>query len=430
MKRIGKFLFDTWYGAPAACAVSAAGVLAGVLFGFLKAADIAGLVFAALLLLSGLALVAAFVRSLWKRAWGRAAAQLVLGLAGAVGFLFAVAVAAFSSMAVAYKMGWVAPWVEVKEKNGVVPFEVEYQRAPALSSEYFRRVAFASGKRVGIAMDTGGHAPLAVYALEDGTHALMDSAGDLFRVDAAAETVDAEGGWRWYRLPDGTAEVRSWGTGGVWVVLENGEEQSSRDGVPIGESLEGRRLLGKFVPFGAFVAEAEDWLTEKLTPAPWMPVPQWPEGLPFAVERNKGNIRSLGGWRVAFPSGKAVALGSMWDTPYSVQEMADGNYVLKSEREREPPFTPTVYRVRLGDECVDMQVDDDWVEIPEGILKVSSWGRSRVCGSTADEEEVCGTNSVPVGATLEGMRPVGLLMENGMFAKAVPGDAGTEGAAE
>lgn len=430
MKRIGKFLFDTWYGAPAACAVSAAGVLAGVLFGFLKAADIAGLVSAALLLLSGLALVAAFVRSLWKRAWGRAAAQLVLGLAGAVGFVFAVAVAVFSSGFLAYYMGWEAPWVEVKEKNGVVPFEVEYRRAPAMSSEYFRRVAFASGKRVGIAMDTGGRAPLAVYALEDGTHVLMDSAGFLCRVDAAAETVDAEGGWRWYRLPEGTEKVRSWGTGGVWVVLENGEEQSSKDGVPIGESLEGRRLLGKFVPYGAFVAEAEDWLAEQLKPAPWMPVSQWPEELPFAVERNKGNIRSLGGWRVAFPSGKAVALGSMWNTPYSVQEMADGNYALKSERKTEPPFTPTVYRVRLGDECVDRRVEDDWVEIPEGILEVSWWGRSRVCGPNADEEEVCGTNSVPVGTTLEGMRPVGLLMENGMFAKAVPGDAGTEGAAE
>jgi len=312
----------------------------------------------------------------------------------------------------------------------VVPFEVEYRRAPAMSAEFFRRVAFASGKRVGIAMDTGGHAQLAVYALEDGTHALMDSAGDLCRVDAAAETVDMEGGWRWYRLPDGTEEVRSWGTSGVWVVLENGEEQSSKEGVPIGESLDGRRLLGQFVPYGAFEAEAEDWLTEKLTSAPWMPLSKWPEELPFAVERNKGTMWNFERWRVAFPSGKAVALGLMWNTPYSVQEMADGNYALKSERKTEPPFTPTIYRVRPGDECVDMRVEDDWVEIPEGIRVITTWGRSRVCGPNADEEEVCGTNSVPVGTTLEGMRPVGLLMGNGMFAKAVPVDAGTEGEAE
>ncbi len=428
MKKVARFLFDTWYGALAACAVSAAGMLAGTLFGVWRAGQIAADFCGVLLLLSGLVLAAAFVRSLWKRAWGRATAQLVLGLAGAVGFVCAWAVATFSATYIWFELGWRPPWVGADEKNGVVPFEVEYQRAPAFSSEYFRRVAFASGKRVGIAMDPCGHAQLAVYALEDGTHALMDSAGFLCRVDAAAETVDAEGGWRWYRLPEGTAELRSWGTGGVWVVLENGEEQSSKEGVPIGESLDGRRLLGQFVPYGAFEAEAEDWLAEQLKPAPWMPVPKWPEGLPFAVERNKGNIRSLGGWRVAFPSGKAVALGSMWDTPYTVQEMADGNYALKSERETKHPFTPTVYRVRLGDECVDFRVEDDWVEIPEDILKITSWGIGEVCGRNADDEEVCGTNSVPVGTTLEGMRPVGLLMESGVFAKAKePKDDGSEG---
>ena len=152
--------------------------------------------------------------------------------------------------------------MEVKEKNGVVPFAVEYQRAPALSAEYFRRVAFASGKRTRIAMDPGGHAALSVYALEDGTHALMDSAGLLFRVDAAAETVDQESGGRWFRLPDGTEEVRSWGASGVTVVLENGEEQASKAGVPVGKGLDGRRLLGKFVPNGRFMAEAEDRLTD------------------------------------------------------------------------------------------------------------------------------------------------------------------------
>ena len=257
MKGIGKFLFDTWYGALAACAVSAAGVLAGLLFCFLKAGQIAQMVFGVLLVLSGLVLAVAFVRSLWKKAWGRAVAQMVLGLGGAVGFVIAWAVVVFASVALAYMMGWKPPWKGAEKKNGVVPFAVEYQRAPALSAEYFRRVAFASGKRVGIAMDPGGHAALSVYALEDGTHALVDSARIMFRVDAAAETVDAECGGRWFRLPDGTEEVRGWGTSGVLVVLENGESQSIKDGVAVGESLDGRRLLGKFVPYGRFMAEAE-----------------------------------------------------------------------------------------------------------------------------------------------------------------------------
>lgn len=163
------------------------------------------------------------------------------------------------------QVGWQPPWKGAEEKNGVVPFEVEYQRAPALSAEYFRRVAFASGKRVGIAMDPGGHAALSVYALEDGTHALQDSAGLWFRVDAAAETVDAECGGRWFRLPDGTEEVNGWETGyvtRVTVELADGERQSIEDGVPVGEGLDGRRLLGKFVPYGRFMAEAEDRLTE------------------------------------------------------------------------------------------------------------------------------------------------------------------------
>ena len=262
MKRIGKFLFDTWYGALAACAVSAAGGVAGTVFGVWTAGVIAAVVCGGLLLLSGLALAVSFVRSLVKRAWWRAAAQLVLGLGGAVGFYFAWVVAAFSAVYVGFELGWQPPWKGAEEKNGVVPFEVEYQRAPALSAEYFRRVAFASGKRTRIAMDPGGHAALSVYALEDGTHALMDSAGLLFRVDAAAETVDQESGGRWFRLPDGTEEVRSWGTSGVTVVLENGEEQASKDGVPVGKGLDGRRLLGKFVPNGRFMAEAEDRLTD------------------------------------------------------------------------------------------------------------------------------------------------------------------------
>ena len=305
--------------------------------------------------------------------------------------------------------------MEVKEKNGVVPFEVEYQPTLERPSEYFRRVAFASGKRVGIAMSTGRDAQLAVYALGDGRHALMDIAGHLFRVDASAETVDMEAEKRWVRLPDGTVGVADWGImGGVAVVLENGVKQTVKDGVPVGESLDGRRLLGKFVPYGRFVDEAEDWLTEKLTPAPWEGRPNWPDELPFAVELQTGKFNSGERWRVTFPSGKAVALATMWDGPYSVQELEDGNYVLKREREKELEI---IYRVRPVDECVDMLFRDDWLEIPSDILQVTEWGSRGIRGRNADEEEVCGTNSVPVGATLEVMRPVGWLLKNGIFAR-------------
>lgn len=348
----------------------------------------------------------------------RVATQLAFGLAGLAVFVLASGVAAFSSMFVADRMGWRGPWVEVKEKNGVVPFEVEYQPTPVRPSEYFRRVAFASGKRVGIAMSTGRDPQLVVYALGDGRHALMDIAGHLFRVDASAETVDMEAEKRWVRLPDGTVGVTDWGSmGGVAVILENGGTQTVKGGVPVGESLDGRRLLGKIVPYGRFVDEAEDWLTEKLTPAPWEGPPNWPDELPFAVERQTGKFHSGERWRVAFPSGKAVALATMWDGPYSVQELADGNYVLKREREKEHEIPTKLYRVRPGDECVDMLFRDDWQEIPTDILQVTAWGSLGIRGRNADEEEVCGTNSMPVGTTLEVIRPVGWLLKNGMFAR-------------
>ena len=431
MRKFGTFLFDTWYGAAAACAVSAAGLVAGTLFSFLKAGQVVAGVFLVLLLLSGLALAAAFARSLWKRAWGRAAAQLALGLVGVVGVLCTCVVAVFSSLALAYKMGWKAHWVGAEEQNGVVPFEVEYRRAPSLGAEYDRRVAFASGKRVGIAMDTGGYAPLSVYALEGGTHALADEAGNLFRVDAAAETVDMEVGRRWFRLPDGTEEVSGWGTGGVDVVLENGEKQSVRDGVPVGEGLDGRRLVGKFVPYGRFVEaeDGDDWLAE----APWGPLPGWPEELPFAMEWRKERGRwGDGEWRVAFASGKTVPM-PLRGMSATLHEMADGNYALqKADGSGFPHFRHT-YRIRPGDERLDELVNGAWVEWPEGLRerKGSGWthdGAKRwVDGLDENGNTVKGTNSVSVGATLEGMRPVGRLAENGTFAKSPdPEAAGTE----
>ena len=434
MKKIGKFLFDTWYGAVAACAVAAAGVVAGTLFGVWRAGQVVADVFGVLLFLSGLALAGAFVRSLVKRAWGRAAVQLGLGVVGVVGFVFAWALAVVSARYVGFELGWRPPWKGAEEKNGVVPFAVEYQRAPAFSSEYFRRVAFASGKRVGIAMDTGGLAGLTVYALGDGTHALMDRARNLFRVDAENETVDAEYGGRWFRLPDGTEEVRGWGTGGVDVVLENGEKQSVRDGVPVGESLDGRQMLGKFVPYGKFVAatDEDDWLAE----VPWEGLPGWPEGLPFALEWRKE--RGLWGneeWRVAFASGKTVPMGLQGMTA-TLHEMADGNYVLKKEDGPGIPLFQQTYRIRPGDERLDEKVYGAWVEWPEGLRKYkgASWsldGSERsVEGVDGDGNEVKGTNSVSVGATMEGMRLVGRVSGDRKFERAGAGDAGAEGEEE
>ncbi|MBP1590222.1 MAG: hypothetical protein ILO10_08525 [Kiritimatiellae bacterium] len=139
--------------------------------------------------------------------------------------------------------------------NGVVPFEVEYRRVPMMFfAEFDRRVAFASGKRVVIDGDSGGYADLSVYALQDGTYVLTDDGVTLSRVDAADETVDMGLNGRWYRFPDGAAEIGPSWSGHVTIVLESGEEKIIEESVPYGDSLDGWRLLGKFVPYGKFVA--------------------------------------------------------------------------------------------------------------------------------------------------------------------------------
>ena len=414
MKNFFRVILLTPWGAPFAFALSAAATLVSGLFGFTAAGNMVAMGFALLVVVSGMALAAAFFVALWQRAWGRAAAQLVLGLVIAAGFMVGIPVAYFGSMFIANAVGWQHPWMEAKEPNGVVPFEVEYRRAMSLPTEFDLRVAFASGKRIGLWPDTGGHAALSVYALADGSHALADSAGNLYRVDAGEESVDVGTCGLWYRLPDGTAEVAGQGSSGITAKLENGEKMSVSDGVPIGNSLDGRRLLGKIVPGGKFLPEADDWLEE----APWKPRAGWPEDLPFKLERQKDGNDFF--WRAAFPSGGTVEMGRLWETPYRLNAMPDGNYALVSEWHKKftnsPWLTPTFYLIRPADARVDLRVVNDWVELPPDLRFPAGSGYSSVHGRNARGEPVQGSVSVPVGATLDELQPVGYLLDNATFA--------------
>lgn len=417
MKNFFRILFRTPWGAPLAFALTAVATLVSGLFGFSSAGNILSLVFLLLTLVSGLVLAAAFLVSLWHRAWGWAAAQLVLGLVIAVGFALGIPVAYFGSLAIANALGWQHPWMESEEPNGVVPFEVEFRPAMTFTSEFDRRVAFASGKRIGLVPDTGGHAPLSVYALSDGTHALVDAAGNLYRVDAEAERVAKGTCGLWFRLPDGTAEVGGRGPDGITVKLENGKDMAVSEGAPIGTSLEGRRLLGQFVPGGKLLPEADDWLEE----SPWKPRAGWPEDLPFKLERQAdGYAGSRPCWRVAFPSGGTVEMGSLWETPYLLNAMPDGNYALVSEWHKQftnsPWLTPTYYRIRPADARVDLRVENDWVELPPDLRYPTKSGSSAVHGRNARGEPVQSTVSVPVSATLDDLRPIGYLLDNSAFA--------------
>ena len=417
MKNFFSILFHTPWGAPLAFALCAAATLVCSLFDFISVVDILTLVFLLFTFVSGLVLAAAFLVALWHRAWGRAAAQLVLGLVIAVGFAVGLPVAYFGSLAIANAVGWQHPWMESEEPNGVVPFEVEYRRAMTFTSEFDRRIAFASGKRIGLVPDTGGHASLSVYALADGTHALADSAGGLYRVDAGTESVDMGTFGLWFRLPDGTAEVGGRGPDGITGKLENGKDMSVSEGIPIGTSLEGRRLLGQFVPGGKLLPEADDWLAE----SPWKPRAGWPEDLPFKLERQTdGYAGSRPCWRAAFPSGGTVEMGSLWETPYLLNAMPDGNYALVSEWHKKftnsPWLSPTYYRIRPADARVDLRVGNDWVELPPDLRYPTKNGSSTVRGRNARGEPVQSTLSVPVASSLDTLRPVGYLLDNATFA--------------
>jgi hypothetical protein len=143
-------------------------------------------------LLSVLMWAAAFLRSLWKRAWRRAAAQLGIGIAGAALFMAAGLGAMLGAETIADKAG-PGPWMEIKEGKGAVPFAVEFRIAkpcPMFSCcmvAFDCRVVFASGKCIELPMHTNG---FTLFALEDGSYALEDRIGGFLRVDLEAETVE------------------------------------------------------------------------------------------------------------------------------------------------------------------------------------------------------------------------------------------------
>ena len=254
--KVARFVFGTGYGAPLACAAAAAGTMAGLVFFAWWAGIALFLVFLPLLLLSLLWLPVAFVHSLFKRRWGNAAAQLVLGLL-ALGFCaIGLPASVVGGWAARDKWKGPEPWMEAKTPNGVVPFEVEYRDASILDfaehvPAYERRVAFPSGKRVELASVRGGNAELEVFALGGDSYALEDPEGrHFFRVDAADESVRA-GEEVWV---EGEGCLFQRGDTPFDVAADGGEEEL-REIPPYDPLPEPRRPLGRFCPPGRFVPE-------------------------------------------------------------------------------------------------------------------------------------------------------------------------------
>ena len=155
------------------------------------------------------------------------------------------------------------PWTKGKITDDL-PFAVEYKRAKTLCAEHDKRLLFKSGKRVGLLIDTCGYGPFRVYRLKDGNYCLVDGYGRIdnprhLRVNAKQETVELKSGEKWYPIPE-KGYVRGWGgsddsfsfhmysggdlNGEGWLVPVRG--------APVGNSLDGMKLIGEINTRGKF----------------------------------------------------------------------------------------------------------------------------------------------------------------------------------
>ncbi len=164
------------------------------------------------------------------------------------------------------------PWTKGKITDQL-PFAAEYKRAKTLCAEYDKRLMFKSGKRIGLPIDTCGFGPFQVYRLKSGEYCLVDgfdrklpeSFGDQsrwLRVNVEKETVELKYGIGWFRIPE-KGYVRGWGgsedsldffsfsmyTGGN---LNETGWNVRVSGTPVGDSLEGRKLIGTIDTRGRF----------------------------------------------------------------------------------------------------------------------------------------------------------------------------------
>lgn len=153
------------------------------------------------------------------------------------------------------------PW-RGTEICDALPFSVEYRRAHAFLAEYDKRIRFKSGKCVGIGVDTGGAGDFAAYALRDGSVYLIDGLEHLFirseyRVDGTSEKVEKRCGETWVRIPDDSLEVTGWVESSIIVKTATGERAVDGD-VPLGDSLDGKRYLGRVTPRGELVLGGQE----------------------------------------------------------------------------------------------------------------------------------------------------------------------------
>ncbi len=250
MKKIAQILFDTVWGAPAAFASALflydiRFIFRGPLLHGWKGVDcVLEIANDGYLLLCAVILLASFVLLLVRRRWwALAQLGLVLGILFAFGLLQVPV--ALASAYVSYHGPGGRDW-HATPADAPFPFAIECRRNNPVAVEYDKRVAFPSGKRVGLYLDTGGYARTTVHAIGSGGYALVEGGTPphTYRVDPGAETVEVLIDRHWYRLPDGETPIAGW------------DAAIPRDsGRPAGDSPSGWRRLGTALPDGRFEPE-------------------------------------------------------------------------------------------------------------------------------------------------------------------------------
>ena len=429
------FEFKTTLGPIAVWAAASAVFLAGLVLGDALGLSMAvGWFVIVVWLLAGVAGFAAFIVSLISGHPGRALVQFILWIAGFIVFFIAFFFARAFGMMVTERLtngegGW-----EASEITAQIPFSVEYKWAHPFLAEYDKRIAFKSGKKIGVWMDTGGGGPFAVYALGDGKFYLADGVDcdfmrNDYRVDVAAETVEINLNGIWAKIPDGTKCVTGKGSDSLSVKTETEENKhvTISGGEPIGTTLENRRFLGFIDSHGEFEASTNDPFTGEDGKRRMGFEMGWKScGLtnkvPFEIEVGKRLNQSSR--RVRFKSGKTLGIEhEIWNTsPYAIYSIGVDEYNVVNRCDREELWQRS-YRVNVSNETIDVETDGQWLRLPDGALSVESlgWGGNKDGTKTYHVEVrtakglVEGHEAYPVGDYKKRRQLIGTLSKDGVF---------------
>lgn len=380
---------------------------------------------------AALGVFVAFVRALVEKRFGTAVLQLLLGLLGLLGFVFCFVTANLAGWSMAHRIstgptGWAA-----SEVTDAIPFSVEYKAAHPFLAEYDKRIAFQSGKRIGVWMDTGGGGPFAVYALGAGEYYLADGVDcdfmrNDYRVNVSNETVEINVDGVWLKIPDGAVTVNGRSSGSLSVEFESGEKKTMTitNGVPLGKTLESRRFLGYIRPSGKFEAGSDDPFAGEEGRRRMGHETDWtPCGLmgklPFEIE--DGRRLRYCSRRLRLKSGKTLEIvhESFASEACNIYRLTPDEYNIVSNSEKDECWQRS-YRVNVSNETMDVEWDGHWLRLPEGALSVGAMGCGEKNGLTTwhvtvrtADGSVEGHEALPSGDYKKRRKLIGTLSKDG-----------------